>query len=92
MRYALNPQQKTLFDPACVAAIIGMRLHLNWIKETEPVVVGGLADQLRWKGTDEPTRVRVIREIDQAAMKKDIFDTLNGKPRNMIRNPSRGNE
>ncbi len=80
LREIVPARDKALYDPACLAAIISLRLHLDWIRRTEPVVVGGIEQHFRWHKTDRSTSVRVIRDIDQAAMKKDIFDTLNGKP------------
>jgi len=75
---------KPLFDPSCLSAIISLRLDLGWIKETEPVVVAGRQQGYRWSRTDRPTPVRVIRQIDQQAMKEDIFGTLKGKRQSLI--------
>jgi len=83
-RYLLKivpAHNKPLFDPACLSAIISMRLKLGWVKETEPVVVGGLEKGYRWTKTDQATSVRVIRQIDQQAMKEDIFGTMKGAKR-----------
>jgi hypothetical protein len=80
---------KSLYDPACLAAILSMRLGLGWVKETEFVTVGGPDAGYRWTRSATPTHVRVIRQIDQAAMKRDIFDTLNGKRRDLVGVPPR---
>jgi inosine-uridine nucleoside N-ribohydrolase len=72
-------QNKALFDPACLAAIISMRLKLGWVKEVELVNVGGPDVDYRWTKTDGPSSVRVIRQIDQSAMKMDIFNTMKGQ-------------
>jgi len=80
-RYLLKivpARNKPLFDPSCLSAIISMRLKLNWIRETEPVTVGGLEKGYRWTKTGQATKVRVIRQIDQQAMKEDIFKTMKG--------------
>lgn len=74
---------KPLFDPACLSAIISMRLRLGWVKETEPIVVGGPDKGYRWTKTEGATSVRVIRQIDQQAMKEDIFGTMKGAKRRL---------
>ena len=38
----------------------------------------------RWTKSDDPGAVRVIRQIDQEAMKRDIFNTMKGKPTRLI--------
>ena len=77
-------RNKPLFDPSCLAAIISMRLGLGWVKEVEPVTVAGREKEFHWTKTDRPTTVRVIRQIDQQAMKRDIFETMKGKPTRLI--------
>jgi len=77
-------RNKAIFDPSCLAAIISLRLGLGWLKEVEPVTVAGPTGGYRWSKTEEPTNVRVIRQINQEAMKRDLFDTLNGKPTRLI--------
>ena len=81
-RYLLKivpARNKPLFDPSCLSAIISERLGLGWVKQTEPVTVAGPAEGYRWTKADAPTTVRVIRQIDQEAMKRDIFNTMKGK-------------
>jgi len=83
-RYLLKivpARNKPLFDPACLSAIISMRLKLGWVKETELLVVGGPDKGYRWTKTERATSVRVIRQIDQRAMKEDIFETMKGAKR-----------
>jgi len=77
-------RNKAIYDPSCLAAIIGLRLGSGWIKETEPVTIAGPDQGYRWTKAAEPTTVCVIRQIDQAAMKRDLFDTLKGKPTRLI--------
>ena len=86
-RYLLKimpANNKPLFDPSCLAAIISMRLGTGWVKESEPVTVAGPQRGYRWTKTDKPTSVRVIRQIDQQAMKLDIFNSMKGKPTRLI--------
>jgi hypothetical protein len=79
---------KSLYDPSCLSAIISLRLGLGWLKEVEPVVVAGPEGGYRWTKSDKPTPCRVIRQIDQEAMKRDVFDTMKGKPRRLIGVPT----
>ena len=91
-RYLLKivpAHNKPLFDPACLSAIISMRLKLGWVKETEPVVVGGPEIGYRWTKAKRATSVRVIRQIDQQAMKEDIFNTMKGKKQDLVGVPQR---
>ena len=85
-RYLLKimpAHNKPLFDPSCLSAIISMRLKLGWVKEIEPVVVGGPEKGYRWTKTERATSVHVIRQIDQQAMKEDIFGTMKGAKRRL---------
>ena len=77
-------RNKPLFDPSCLSAIISQRLDLGWVKESEPVVVAGPKDGYRWTGANEPTNVRVIRQIDQQAMKEDIFNTMKERKQRLV--------
>ncbi len=78
---AITPnREKALFDVATISMVIGNHLGKPWLTLVEPSVVLGPDQQYRWKKVDSPTNVYIIREIDHAAMKKDFFDTLNGKP------------
>jgi chitodextrinase/inosine-uridine nucleoside N-ribohydrolase len=85
-RYLLKivpAHNKPLFDPSCLSAIISMHLKLGWVKETEHVTVGGPEKGYRWMKAEEATSVRVIRQIDQQAMKEDIFGTMKGAKRRL---------
>jgi len=77
-------KNKALFDPSCLSAIISERLGLGWIKQSEPVVVAGPQEGYRWTRTDQPTAVRVIRQIDQKAMQLDLFNTMKGRPTRLL--------
>ena len=87
LKRIVPPGPKALFDPSCLSAIISLRLGLGWIKTTEFVTVGGPEVGYRWIHSDRPTSVRVIREIDQAAMKRDIFATMKGHPTRLLGAP-----
>lgn len=71
-------KDKALYDPAVLGAIIDIHMDFGWVKEVEPVTVSGPMGEYRWHHSDTPTNVKVIREIDQAAIKADIFNTLKG--------------
>ncbi|MBE0534775.1 MAG: nucleoside hydrolase, partial [Phycisphaerae bacterium] len=75
---------KALYDASCLSAIISDRLGLGWVKEAEPVVVAGPQNGYRWTKTEGPSEVRVIRQIDQTAMKMDLFNTLRGQPTRLL--------
>jgi inosine-uridine nucleoside N-ribohydrolase len=80
---------KPLFDASTLSAIISMRLDLGWIKAVENVTVAGPDGQYAWTRSDDPNAVRVIREIDQQAMQRDLFDTMKGKSTRLIGVPGR---
>ncbi len=86
-RYLLKivpARNKPLYDASCLSAIISMRLDLGWVKETEFVTVPGPGKGYRWQKSDKPTNVRIIRQIDQQAMKRDLFDTIKRKPTKLV--------
>ena len=72
-------RNKPLYDPAVLSAIIDIRLNQRWIKETEFVTIAGPDNGYRWTHSSSPTSTRLIRQVDQQAMKKDIFDSMKGK-------------
>jgi inosine-uridine nucleoside N-ribohydrolase len=80
---------KELFDVAAISLVIGKHLGKPWLTSVEPSVVLGPDQDYRWQRVDSPTSVSVIRAIDVEAMKKDFFDTLNGKPTPLL--PKRQN-
>jgi inosine-uridine nucleoside N-ribohydrolase/chitodextrinase len=82
-------RNKPLFDPSCLAAIISLRLKLGWVKQTESIVVAEPDKGYRWTATDRPTSVRVIRQVNQQAMKDDIFDTMKGRKQRLTGHPTR---
>ena len=84
LKKIMPARNKALYDPSCLAAVISRRLNLGWVRETEPVVVAGPKKDYRWTKTKRPTTVRVIRQIDQQAMKEDIFNTMKGNKRRLV--------
>ncbi|MDI9602479.1 MAG: PKD domain-containing protein [Acidobacteriota bacterium] len=75
---------KSLFDPCCLAAVIAMHLGREWVLEVTGVALGGQDANYQWTPSDDPKATRVIWEIDQEAMKVDLFDTLRGRPTNLV--------
>lgn len=71
---------KELFDVTTISMVIGNHLGLDWLTLVEPSVILGPDQEYRWQKTDSPTSVYIIRDIDNEAMKVDLFNTLNGKP------------
>lgn len=78
---AITPnREKALFDVATISMVIGNHLGKTWLTTVEPSEVFGPDQQYRWKKVDAPSNVRIIRDIDEEAMKADFFNTFNGKP------------
>jgi len=72
--------QKPLFDLATISVVIGEYLEKLWLTLVEPSELLGPDQQYRYRKVDTPTSVRIIRDLDEEAMKTDFFNTLNGKP------------
>jgi inosine-uridine nucleoside N-ribohydrolase len=74
-----------LYDIAPVAAIIDTHRLAGWVKSSRPVSVN--VDTLEWTKAPTPSTVRVVTEIDAAAMKSDLLNTLRGKPTQLLGRP-----
>jgi hypothetical protein len=46
--------------------------------------VAGPDEDYAWHSSDARDAVHVIRQIDQRAMQRDLFDTIKGKPTRLI--------
>ena len=77
-------KRKALYDASALSSIISLRLDLGWIKEVERVTIAGPTERYAWTRSDDPLAVRVIREIDQQAMQRDLFDTMKGKATRLV--------
>lgn len=84
LKQIMPDRNKALYDASALSAIISMRLDLGWIKQVEHVTVAGPDQDYAWTRSDESSTVRVIREIDQRAMQRDLFDTMQGNPIRLI--------
>lgn len=89
LKQIVPARNKPLFDPSALAAIISLRLDLGWVKQVELVSVAGPEQKHAWSTSEGPSNVRVIRQIDQEAMKQDIFETIKGRARKLIGAPAR---
>lgn len=73
-----------LYDPTALAAIISQARGFNWYSQVKRVNMGIPNETyVRWDKNDTGT-VHIIWEINPEAMKKDMFDTLNGNPTPLI--------
>jgi len=68
---------KSLFDVATISMVIGEQRHMDWLTEVEFSKLLGPEQNYFWDPTTEPTNLRVIRDIDEEAMKDDFFETIN---------------
>ena len=84
LKQIVPAKHKPLFDASTLSAIISLRLDLGWIKEVENITVAGPDGQYAWTRSEDPRAVRVIREIDQQAMQRDLFDTMKGKRTQLV--------
>ncbi len=83
LKSIMPKRNKPLYDPAVLSAIIDMHSPQGWVKETEYVTIDGPDDKYQWVHSDTPTDVILIREVDQQAMKEDIFSSMKGEPRSL---------
>ena len=72
---------KAMYDIGVLSFVIGNHLEKPWVTKVEPSIL----DPDREKGhrhqpTTDPSNLRIVHEVNVQAMKKDFWDTLNGKP------------
>jgi len=85
LNYVNNPNRvppgthKGLYDLGVLSYVIGEHLGRPWIKTVTPSILHPQSP-FRPERTTGPTNLTVVHEIDVAAMKKDFWDTLNGRP------------
>ncbi len=84
LKEIMPAKHKALYDASTLSSIISMRLDLGWIKEVERVDVAGPDEEYAWTRSENPQAVHVIREIDQQAMRQDLFDSMKGKPTRLL--------
>ena len=92
LKSIMPARNKALYDASCLSAIISDHLGLGWIRKTEPVVVAGPENGYRWTRTGQPTPVQVIREIDQRAMQRDLFESMKGRPTRLLGRGTQGGQ
>jgi len=59
--------------------VIAKHLEKPWLTRVEPSILHPQSP-FRPERTTGPTNLDVVHEIDVPAMKKNFWDTLNGKP------------
>jgi hypothetical protein len=85
LNYVNNPKRvppgtfKGMYDLGVLAYVISEHLNKPWIRRVEPSLLLPQSPY-RPQSTTGPTNLDVVHEIDVAAIKKDFWDTLNGKP------------
>jgi len=68
---------KSLFDVATIAMVIGEREHKPWLTRVEPCILLGPKEHYFWAPARGPTNLHVIRDINEDAMKANFFKVLN---------------
>ena len=71
---------KNLYDITVLSMVIGRHVGENWLKKVEPSIILDREKGYEYRSTTEPTNLHIVWAVDGDAMKKDFFDTLNGKP------------
>ncbi len=84
LKQIVPAKHKALYDASTLSAIISMRLRPGLDQRSGTRLVAGPDQQYAWTRSDDPDAVHVIREIDQQAMQRDLFDTMKGKPTRLI--------
>jgi hypothetical protein len=70
---------KGLYDLGVLSFVIGEHLRRPWLTKVEPSILLSQSPHTL-QSTAGPTNLSVVHEVDVAAMKKDFWDTLNGRP------------
>jgi hypothetical protein len=85
LNYVNNPNRvppgtfKGMYDLGVLSYVISEHLNKPWIKTVTPSIL--LSDApYEPQSTTGSTNLDVVHEIDVPAIKKDFWDTLNGKP------------
>ncbi len=78
---------KSIHDVCVPAMIISEHLGMGWVTKTEAIQISGPENEYKWQAADGPSSVQLIWDIDGKAMKTDLFNTLNGHPISLTKNP-----
>jgi hypothetical protein len=70
---------KGLYDLGVLSFVIGEHLRRPWLTKVEPSILLSQSPYAL-RSTAGPTNLRIVHEVDVAAMKKDFWSTLNGRP------------
>jgi len=85
LNYVNNPNRvpvgtyKGMYDVGVLSYVISEHLRIPWIRRVEPSILLSQSPY-RPQSTTGSTNLDVVHEIDVPAMKKDFWDTLNGRP------------
>ena len=71
---------KSIHDVCVPAAIISDYKGFGWVTSVEPAKITGPENEYSWEEADSTSNVRLVWDIDGEAMKRDLFNTLNGNP------------
>jgi hypothetical protein len=80
LRKITPARPKNLYDITVLSMIIGGHLGEHWLTRVEPSILLGRDQGYEYRLTTEPTNLHIVWAVDGEAMKKDFFNTLNGKP------------
>jgi hypothetical protein len=70
---------KGLYDLGVLSFVIGEHLRRPWLTKVEPSILLSQSPYAL-RSTAGPTNLHIVHEVDVAAMKKDFWNTLNGRP------------
>ena len=76
---------KSLYDLSTISAVISEFSGLGWLTKVEDMKIADVNKIYTWQKSDSKTNVHIVWDIDQEAMKEDFFNTINGKPRNLVK-------
>jgi hypothetical protein len=70
---------KAMYDMGVISLVIGNHLGRPWLTRVEPSIL--LSDEFfTHQPTAKPTNLKIVHEVNAAAMKKDFWETLDGNP------------
>jgi hypothetical protein len=73
-------REKNLYDITVLSMVIGRHVGKHWLTKVEPSILLNREQGYEYRSTTEPTNLHIVWAVDGEAMKKDFFDTLNGRP------------
>ena len=80
LRKITPARPKNLYDITVLSMVIGSHVGEHWLTKVEPSILLDREQGYEYRTTTEPTNLHIVWAVDGEAMKKDFFDTLNGRP------------